>query len=119
MKKVLNLLKKSGETHDNVINTYAEQAKKDLYQEFLQPALSLISSKKMEILSLEESISLRTDVNAGLKKMSYSEIKSALSRIVSLKSEIAALEDSYEYVEAAYIDLFDDHDPDSQISSVD
>lgn len=107
MKKVIALLSKDIPTTDAVINSYASQAEKDLYIEHVQPASSLIAKKQMEILSLKESISLRTDANAGLRKMTYDEVKSTLSKIITLKSEISALENSFEYITDAYADLFE------------
>lgn len=106
MKKVVALLTKSSQTQDTVINSYADQASKDLYLELVQPISTEISKKKMEVLSIKESISLVTDVNAGLRKMSYEDIKKSLSRIVALNAEIAVLEEDFSYIQESYYDLF-------------
>ena len=106
MKKVVALLTKSSQTQGTVINSYADQASKDLYLELVQPISTEISKKKMEVLSIKESISLVTDVNAGLRKMSYEDIKKSLSRIVALNAEIAVLEEDFSYIQESYDELF-------------
>ena len=108
MNQATKLLTKSGNTHDTVINTYAEQAKKDIFVEVLQPELSNISKKKMEILSIKESISLRTDANAGLKKMSYKEVKESLKKIVKLEAEVKTSVEAVEFITDSFNELFDE-----------
>ena len=105
--KAFELLKANGAEVKTIAKEYASNAKQELEISIVQEAREEIRKKKMEILSLETSISLSTDVNAGKKQMSYNEITGILGKVIKLNAEVAILEDQLKkYVIPAFDSYF-------------